>query len=728
LGWQSWAASAIIRSPGHPKVEVMKMVLSAVIALGATSGAALSQTPVQPPLAPTVSHTVKWHGQDVEDPWFWLREKDSPPVLSYLKAENAYTEDNTRELTAFTEALYQEMLGRIQQTDLDVPVRKGSWYYYSRTVQGQQYPIRCRRKATATLAYDAQAPEDVLLDQNEMAKGKAFLSIGAFEISDDAGTLLFTSDDTGYRQYKLYRKNLGTGQIDGPLAERVTSVEWAADNATVFYVTEHPTSKRSDTLWRLGRSGKAELLFEEKDELYRIEVARTKDRKFLLLNAGSTDTWEARLLSSASPEGSFRAVLPRSKGHKYEVEHHEGQLFIRTNREAKDFRVVTASLADPSPANWKPFVAHKAGVLIESISMFRGYLVLTEKSEGLVRFRTHDFASGTWSEVPFSEPVYAASRGSNPEYDSTRFRYGYQSLITPPSVFDLDLARNSASLMKQQAVLGGYDAGQYASERLWVRARDGVRVPVSIVYRKDRRRDGSAPLWLYAYGSYGFGTPAGFNSARLSMLDRGFAFAIAHIRGGNEMGESWHDDGMLMKKKNTFFDFIDVAEALQKDKWTSREGTVIEGGSAGGLLMGAVTNMRPDLFKAVHAAVPFVDVMNTMMDASLPLTVGEYLEWGNPNEKPAFDYMRSYSPYDQLEKKAYPAILVTTSYNDSQVMYWEPVKYVAKLRTLKTDKNPLVLKVKMDPAGHGGASGRYDALRDRAFEVAWMLRQVGITE
>jgi oligopeptidase B len=671
---------------------------------------------------------VTWHDQEVSDPWYWLREKDSAPVLSYLKAENAYTEAVMAGPAPLSAKLYDEMLGRIQQTDLDVPVRKGDWYYYNRTMEGRQYPIRCRRKASATLAYDPQAPEQVLLDQNEMAKGKAFLSIGDYQVSDDAGSLLYTVDDTGFRQYKLFRKNLATGQVQGPLAERVTSVEWAADNATVFYVTEHPVSKRSDSLWRLDASGKAELLFEEKDELFRIGVGRTKDAKFLVLESESTDTWETRLLAAAQPQGAFKNVLPRSKGHKYEVEHRDGLLYIRTNRGAKDFRVVTAPLADPAPANWKPLVAHQAGVLIQSVSTFRGHLVLTEKSEGLVRFRVHDFASGKWATAPFSEPVYGASPGDNPEYDTARFRYGYQSLITPPSVFDMDLATNESTLLKQQAVLGGYDAKLYMSERLWVKARDGVRVPVSIVYRKDRKRDGSAPLWLYAYGSYGHGTPASFDSTHLSLLDRGFAYAIAHIRGGDEMGESWHDDGMLMKKKNTFHDFIDVAESLQKDKWTTRDGMVIEGASAGGLLMGAVANLRPDLFKAVHLAVPFVDVMNTMMDASLPLTVGEYLEWGNPNEKPAYDCLRSYSPYENLAKQAYPATLVTTSYNDSQVMYWEPAKYVAKLRTLKTDSNPLLLKIKMEPAGHAGASGRYDALRDRALEFAWMMQQVGITK
>lgn len=706
--------------------NILLLVIATVAALDAVHPTVHSQTMIQPPSAPTVPHVSTWHGQEVSDPWFWLREKDSAPVLAYLKAENAYTEAQTAGLAAFSAKLYDEMLGRIQQTDLDVPVRKGTWYYYNRTVQGQQYPIRCRRKADAALAYDPQAPEEVLLDLNEMARGKAYLGIGAFVVSDDGRSLLYTLDDTGFRQFKLYRRNLATGQVEGPLAERVTSVEWAADNATVFYVTEHPTSKRSNTLWRLASAAKAEVLFEESDELFRMGVSRTRDGRYLALEVHATDTWETRLLPAVQPQGSFQTVLPRSKGHKYDVEHREGQLFIRTNRDAKDFRIVTAPVAEP--ARWTPFVEHQAGVLIGGLSTFRGHLVVSEKTEGLVRFRVHDFARKTWTTVPFAEPVYAANGQDNREYDSTRFRYSYQSLVTPPSVFDLDMSTQKATLMKQQPVLGGYDASLYESKRLWVPARDGVRVPVSIVYRKDRPRDGSAPLWLYAYGSYGLGMPASFGSWRLSLLDRGVAFAIAHIRGGNELGEAWHDEGMLMKKKNTFFDFIDVAEALQREKWSSRERTVIEGGSAGGLLMGAVVNLRPELFKAVHAAVPFVDVMNTMMDASLPLTVGEYLEWGNPNEKAAFDYMRSYSPYDNLEKKAYPAMLVTSSYNDSQVMYWEPAKYVAKLRTLKTDSNPLLLKIKMDPAGHGGASGRYDALRDKAFEMAWMLQQLGVTK
>jgi len=681
-----------------------------------------------PPEAPRKDHAQVWHGRTFVDPYHWLREKGTPEVEKYLEAENAYTEATTADLAPFRGALYEEMLARIKQTDLSVPARIGRFYYYRRTVEGLQYPIRCRRPAGPDGVYTEAAPEEVLLDQNEMAKGLAFLSVGEFEVSDDDARLLYSTDDTGFRQYKLFVKELKTGAVQGPLAERVTSATWAADNRTLFFVTEHPATKRPDTLWRLEPGGQPARVYEEKDELFSIGVGRTKDKEFLVLASRSTDTWDRWLLSAATPNSEFRPVLPREKGHKYDVEHRDGTLFLRTNKDAKNFRLVTAPLADPSPGSWKPFVDHRADVLLEGFEVFRDFVVLQEKQAGLDRLRVHGFADGRWKEVSFPEPVYTAFASGTPEFASRLLRYDYQSLVTPSSVYDYDMVAGTSVLLKREEVLGGFDPGRYASERLWATARDNVRVPISIVYPKGLVRDGKAPLWLYAYGSYGYGTPAAFDSRRLSLLDRGIAFAVAHIRGGNELGEGWHDDGMLMKKKNTFFDFVDCAEFLVKEKWTSPDRLLIEGGSAGGLLMGAVTNERPDLFRAVHAAVPFVDVMNTMMDASLPLTVGEYLEWGNPNEKAAFDYMLSYSPYDNLARKAYPAILVTTSYNDSQVMYWEPAKYVAKLRTLKTDVNPLVLKTKMQPAGHGGASGRYDALKDRAFELAWMMKQVGITK
>lgn len=701
---------------------IMPIALFSLVRLMATD-------PVpKPPVALQKPHVNVWHGQNFSDPWFWLREKGTKPVEGYLQAENAYTEAMTQRLRPFAETLYTEMLGRIKQSDLSVPTRRGRYYYYNRTVEGLQYPIRCRRAAAADASYDPKAAEQVLLDQNELAKGKKFVSVGAFTVSDNDQRLLFSTDETGFRQYRLFLKDLATGKVEGPLAERVTSVAWSADNETFLYVTEDPVTKRSDTLWRAKPGGKAAKVHEEKDPLFSVGLGRSRDRKYLELVSRATDTWEVKVLEADRPEGGFRSVLPREKGHKYDVDHREGLFYIRTNKGARNFRMVTAPAADPSLKNWKPFIDHRSDVLLQGIDLFKDHAVVHEKASGLDKLRVLDFAAGTWLDIAFPEPVYMAYGAGTPEYDSRLFRYGYQSMVTPSSIYDFDMRLGRSILLKRQEVLGGYDPGKYASERLWATARDGVKVPLSIVYRRDLRRDGQSPLWLYAYGSYGYATPSSFSSNNLSLLDRGFAFAIAHIRGGDELGEPWHDDGMLMKKKNTFFDFIDCAEFLVRERWTSKDRLVIEGGSAGGLLMGAVTNERPDLFRAVHAAVPFMDVMNTMMDSSLPLTVQEYLEWGNPNEKPAFDYMRSYSPYDQLAKKAYPAILVTSSYNDSQVMYWEPAKYVAKLRTLKTDTNPLLLKMKMEPAGHGGASGRYDALRDKAFEMAWMLSQVGISK
>ncbi len=687
----------------------------------------MSSSPT-PPVAPRKDHVHVYHGQPFPDPYHWLREKGAPEVEKYLEDENAYTAATSGDVQPFADSLYAEMLGRIKQTDLSVPTRRGRFYYYRRTVEGLQYPIRCRKPAAPDGSFREDAPEQVLLDQNEMAKGLPFLSIGEFEVSDEDRQLLYSTDSTGFRQYTLYVKDLATGAVRGPLAERVTSSAWAADDRTIFYVTEDPVTKRSDTLWRLVLGGEPVKLHEEKDELFFVFVDRTKDKKFLVLGSRSTDTWDRSLLAASAPQGAFRPVLPREKGHKYDVEHREGALLIRTNKEAKNFRLVEAPLQDPSPARWKPLVEHRADVLLQDYEVFRDFLVVQEKQAGLNRLRVRAFASGEWKEVAFPEPVYAAFAVGTPEYESTLVRYNYESLVTPSSVYDYDMRKGESLLLKREEVLGGYDAQRYASERLWATARDGVEVPISIVYKKGFTRDGKAPLWLYGYGSYGFGMAAGFDSRRVSLLDRGLAYAIAHVRGGDEMGEGWHDDGMLMKKRNTFFDFIDCARYLVEAGWTSPDRLLIEGGSAGGLLMGAVVNERPDLFRAVHAAVPFVDVLNTMMDASLPLTIGEYLEWGNPNEKPAFDYILSYSPYDNLAKQAYPALLVTTSYNDSQVMYWEPAKYVARLRTLKTDANPLVLKTKMQPAGHGGASGRYDALRDRAFELAGMLTQVGITK
>ena len=682
----------------------------------------LAQT-ASPPVAPIMPHREVRHGATVTDNYFWLREKSNPKVSQYLEAENAYTAALTKDLQPFSEALYKEMLSHIKQTDLSVPVRRGANFYYSRTEEGKQYPIQCRRKGSM------QAPEEILLDSNELAKTQKFVGLGAFVVSDDQNLLAYTVDFSGFRQFSLRVKDLRSGQLLPDTTERVTAVSWAADNQTLFLTTEDAVTKRSDKLWRhvLGAAA-FDPLYEEKDELYNISIEKTRDKQYLFLGIESSDTTEYRYLRADRPAASFAVLLPREKKHRYYADHREGLFYIRTNKDAKNFQIVTAPENDPTPKNWKVFIPHRDDVLIEDIDLFRDFAVVSERSQALDRIRIHKFQTGAWTEISFPEPVYTARGAGTPDFDSQTFRYGYQSLITPSSIYDYNVASGASQLLKQQEVPGGYDRTQYVSERLWATARDGVKVPVSIVYKKGLRRDGQSPLFLYGYGSYGIPMPATFSGSRLVLVDRGMAYAIAHIRGGNEMGEKWKEDGMLMKKKNTFYDFIDTAEYLIREKWTSKNRLVIEGGSAGGLLMGAVVNMRPDLFRAVHTAVPFVDVMNTMMDASLPLTVGEYLEWGNPNEKAAYDYMKTYSPYDNLEKRAYPAMLVTTSFNDSQVMYWEPAKYVARLRTLKTDKNPLLLKIKMEPAGHGGASGRYDRLKDQAFEYAWLLSQVGITK
>jgi oligopeptidase B len=680
------------------------------------------QTP-QPPVAPIIEHKETRHGTVVVDNYYWLRDKSNPKVIKYLEQENAYTEAMTKPLKPFEDTLYNEILSHIKQTDLSVPVRRGNYYYYSRTEEGRQYAIQCRKRGSL------DGKEEVLLDLNVLGQGKKFVGLGAFAVSDDQNLLAYTIDYVGYRQFSLQVKDLRTGETLPDTMERVDSIAWAADNRTLFLTTEDEVTKRDNRAWRhtLGQK-EFEPLYEDKDETFRVGIDKTRDKKYLLLSSVSTDTSEVRYLKADQPKSDFTLFLPREKQHRYFLDHRENLFYIRSDKNAKNFQILTAPDHDPDPKNWKVFVPHDKDVLVEDMDLFRDFAVSVEKSQALARIRIFDFKSGKWSSIRFPEPVYAAFPGDTPEYESTTYRYNYQSMITPPSVFDYDTQTGNSALLKQQEVPGGYDPSQYVSERQWVTIEDGVKVPLSIVYKKGFQRDGTRPLFLYAYGSYGFGMPATFLSSRLVLLDRGVAYVIAHIRGGNDMGEQWHDDGKLMNKLNTFNDFIDCSEYLIQQKWTSRDRLLIEGGSAGGLLMGAVVNMRPDLFRAVHLAVPFLDVMNDMMDPSLPLTTTDYPEWGNPNEKPAYDYILKYSPYDNLHKAAYPPMLLTESLNDSQVAYWEAAKFVAKARTLKTDNNPILLKMKMDPAGHGGASGRYDQIRDRAFECAWLLSQVGVTK
>jgi oligopeptidase B len=688
-----------------------------------TPSTANAPAPPPPPVAKTIHTENDINGGKLVDNYRWLRDKSNPEVAQYLNAENAYAEGVMKPTAALQQKLYDEMVSHIKETDVNVPYKDGGYFYYSRWEKGKQYQIYARKKA------NLEAAEEITLDQNELAKGQPFMSLGAYEVSDDGNLLAYSTDNTGFRQYKLRVRDLRTGKDSDVIADRVGSVVWANDNKTLFYTVEDDKTKRQYRLYRheLGAAaGKDDLVYEEKDERFTVNAGKSRSDKYIFLQIGSHTTSEARYLDASDPKGEWKLMVPRQQDVEYYPDHHGDQFFIRTNDKGRTFRLVTTPVSAPGKENWKEMVPTRPDVMLNDIEVFEGFYTLVERENGLPQLTIVNFADGAKQRITYPEPVYTASVQTNREYKTSKLRYAYQSLVTPASVFDYDVEKHTSTLLKQTEVPGGYDPAKYQSERVWATAKDGVKVPISLVYRKDlKKADGSNPLYVYAYGSYGIILPVTFGSSRLSLLDRGVVMAFAHIRGGGDMGKPWHDAGRMMNKMNTFTDFIACTEYLVANKYGSRDKIAIEGGSAGGLLMGAVTNLRPDLFKAVVSHVPFVDVMNTMLDASLPLTVGEYEEWGNPNEKPAYDYMVKYSPYDNLKKGAYPAILVKTSFNDSQVMYWEPAKYVAKLRTLKTDKNVLLLKTNM-AAGHGGSSGRYDHLKEIAFDYAFMLTQLGL--
>ncbi|MDQ6785654.1 MAG: S9 family peptidase [Acidobacteriota bacterium] len=686
----------------------------------------IAQIDMKPPVAKKETKVTRINGYELKDDYFWLRSsKDSkgkvrPEVEEYLTAENNYTEAVMKPTATLQKSLYDEMLKRIKQTDTSVPYRMGDYFYYTRTEEGKQYPEYFRsRKANGD-------DEKLLLDLNEMAKGLKYFAISSFDVSDDGNFLAYSTDTTGYRQYTLQIMDLRTGKVLPDKIERVTSVEWANDNKNLFLVTEDDVTKRSDKFWRhdIG-ANKTDLVFEEKDELYDLGVGRSRDRKMLFLTSFAKTMREVRYAPADQPNAAWKIVLPREKDHEYSVDFDNGKFYITTNKGAKNFRVVTAPVDNPSEKNWKEFIAHNPAIKIEDVNFFKDFAVVSELENGLEYLRVINKKTGKFARISTPEEVYSMRLGSNPEYNQSKIRYVYNSMVTSPSTFDYDVKTAKSELLKQQEVLGGYDRNNYEAKRVWATARDGVKVPVALVYRKGTKFDGSAPMLLYAYGSYGVSIPPTFSSARLSLLDRGMIYALASIRGGGELGEDWREQGRMFKKLNTFTDFVDTADYLVKNKYTSSDKLIIQGGSAGGLLMGAVTNMRPDLFKAVIAQVPFVDVINTMLDASLPLTTSEYIEWGNPNEKEAFDYMIKYSPYDNVRAQAYPNMLIETSLNDSQVPFWEGAKLAAKIRAMKTNNAQILLKTNMG-AGHGGASGRYDALHETAFNYAYALTQVGI--
>jgi oligopeptidase B len=675
-----------------------------------------------PPVAKKVPKVTEIHGARLIDSYFWLRDKSNPEVREYLEAENAYTDAVMKPTEPFQKKLYDEMLGRVKETDAEVPYKNGLYLYYMRTEAGKQYEIRCRKKGSM------DAPEEVVLDTNELAKGQAFMEVAAYNVSDDGNLLAYTTDNTGFRQYTLALKDLRAGKLLSDHAERVGSVAWANDNKTLFYTVEDATTKRQYRLYRhgVGTTGPDQLIYEEKDERFNVFVDKTRSKAFIFLVAASLTTTEVRYIPADQPMAEWKVMEPRKQDIEYYPDHSGSFFYIRVNDTGRNFRLVKAPVSDPRSHNWQEVVPLRAAVMLDDVDFFKSYYISYEREDGLPQIRVTDLESGRSRRIDFPEPAYVAYPYINREYDTTKFRYGYQSFITPASVFEYDVATAHSMLLKQKEVPGGYDHTRYQVERIYAPASDGVKVPISLVHLKNAKLDGSGPLYLYGYGSYGASNDISFDSNLFSMVDRGVVAAVAHIRGGGELGKAWHDDGRMMHKKNTFTDFIACAEYLVSQGYGSKDRLVIEGRSAGGLLMGAVLNMRPDLFHAALVGVPFVDVINTELDESLPLTVGEFEEWGNPKEKAAFDYMISYSPYDNITAKAYPNMLVRTSFNDSQVMYWEPAKYVAKMRATRTDHNLLLLKTNMAPAGHGGASGRYDQLKDAAFDYAFILTQMGI--
>ncbi len=678
-------------------------------------------TPIAEPAAPIakrVPRSYTLHGDTLSDDYHWMRdlEKD-PDVMRYLEAENAYADAYMKRAIP-VEKLYEEMLSHIQETDLSVPYRKGAFLYYSRTQKGQQYPILCRK------AGSLEAAEEVMLDLNQLATGHSFLQLGAASVSDDGTRLAYSLDTRGFREYTLFVKDLPTGQLGPEKIEHTTSVAWSADGKTLFYVTEDH-AKRPHKLWRhaVGTAGPDAAMYEEKDELFRMGVTRSRSQQYLFAHASSPTTSEVRFLRADQPAAAWQLIAPRRHDHEYDVDHHGDQFWIRTNSTGRNFRVVTADVRDPSEARWTEVLPHRADVMVEAVDLFARHLVRTERTGGLPRLVVQDLASRAEHVIEMPEPVYDVELGTNAEFDTDVVRLGYASLVTPASVFDYAVKTQQRTLLKEQPV-PHYDRTRYESARTFALAPDGTRVPVSLVFKKGTPRDGSAPLLLYGYGAYGLSMDDGFSSNRLALLDRGVVYAIAHIRGGGELGKPWHDAGRMMNKKNTFLDFVAAGDHLVAEGWTSPDRMVAMGGSAGGLLMGAITNLRPDLWKAVVLQVPFVDVINTMLDESLPLTVGEFEEWGNPKLEPQYRYMRSYCPYSNIERRAYPAMLVKTGLHDSQVMYWEPAKYVAKMRAARTDTNPLLFKTVMS-GGHHGASGRYDSLREVAYVYAYVLTQLG---
>jgi oligopeptidase B len=674
------------------------------------------------PIAKKIAKELSIHGHTRVDNYYWLNERGNDEVEAYLNSENAYTDKKLKSTEELQNKLFDEIVGRIKQTDMSVPYKENGYFYYTRYEEGSEYPIFCRKKG------HLEADEEILLNVNLMAEGHSYYNVAGFTVSPDNTTIAFGVDTLSRRIYTIYFKDLITGEISTEVIENTTGrATWANDNKTIFYSVKDEQTLRPNQVFRyeLGNSKKSELVFQEDDETFNCYVYKSRSKKFIIIGSSATMSDEIRLLEADNPTGEFRIFQQRERGLEYSIGHFNNQFYIKTNFEAKNFRLMEVAEGETAKGNWKEVIAHRSDVMLESFMVFKHFLVLDERIKGVSQLRIINQQLNKDHYIEFGEDAFTVWLSVNPEFDTDILRIGYTSLTTPNSTYDYNMQTKKLDLLKRQEVVGGYSIEEYKSERIYAIAEDAIEVPISLVYKKGTLLDGSAPLLLYAYGSYGHTIDPYFSSTRLSLLDRGFVFAIAHIRGGQVMGRQWYEDGKLLKKMNTFTDFIACAQYLVNAKYTSSDTLFAMGGSAGGLLMGVIANLEPNLFKGVVSAVPFVDVVTTMLDDSIPLTTGEYDEWGNPNEKEYYDYMLSYSPYDNVEAKKYPNMLVTAGYHDSQVQYWEPAKWVAKLRELKTDDNLLLLHTNME-AGHSGASGRFQPYKETALEYAFMLYLMGI--
>lgn len=672
---------------------------------------------LKPPVAQVKPHEMTLFGDSRVDNYYWLKERGSTAVLDYLKAENAYTTDIMRPTEELQEVLFNEMKGRIKETDLSVPVKMDQYYYYTRTEEGRQYDIHCRRLDSL------EAPEEVLLDENVLAEGQDYFNIGEFEVSPDHRLLAYSVDLTGGEQYTIFFKDLETGTLyPEQIPDTYYSLEWANDSRTIFYTTIDE-AMRPDKLFRhtIGTNPSEDVLvYHETDDSYFLRIAKSKSQAYLFLELGSQVTTEIHFLAAAAPQDSFRVIHPRQYRMEYSVVHHDQRFFILTNDDALNFKLMETAVTAPEKANWTEVIGHQDNVKLDQIDIFKDFLIVVERDFGLRRILVHNLSVNNQYFIEFPEATYKIDLDENPDFNSNLLRFTYSSFITPNSVYDYNLVTRERELKKQDEILGGYDPADYETARIFATAEDGREIPISIVYRTGMIRNGENPVYLYGYGSYGSNTDPKFKSYRFSLIDRGFIYAIAHIRGSSYLGRGWYEDGKLLNKQNTFTDFISCAEYLVEKKYTSPEQLTAVGGSAGGLLVGAVVNIRPELFNVVIADVPFVDAVTTMLDESIPLTVIEFDEWGNPKDEESYWYMKGYSPYDNVEAKEYPNLLITAGLNDPRVQYWEPAKWAAKLRATKTDNNRLLLKTNMG-AGHHGASGRFDYLKEIAFEYAFIL-------